>query len=74
MIKEESSWLAKNKTHALHARVMFDHAWAQSMSGQSANVLAAFQAVIDVHPKTQQAHLASMWMADDASSASIGRR
>ena len=59
-------WLAKNKTHALHARVMFDHAWAQSMSGQSINVLAAFQAVVKMHPKTEQAHLANMWLGDDA--------
>ena len=59
-------WLAKNKTHPLHARVMFDHAWAQSMSGQSTNVLAAFQAVVKMHPKTEQAHLANMWLGDDA--------
>jgi len=59
-------WLAKNKTHPLHSRVMFDHAWAQSMSGQSTNVLAAFQAVVRMHPKTEQAHLANMWLGDDA--------
>ncbi len=59
-------WLAKHKTHPLHARVMFDHAWAQSMSGQSTNVVAAFEAVIQSHPKTKQAHLANMWLADDA--------
>ncbi|HIG81460.1 MAG TPA: tetratricopeptide repeat protein [Verrucomicrobiales bacterium] len=62
-------WLAKNKTHSLHARVMLDHAWAQSMQsmgGQSTNVVSAFLAVIKTHPKTEQAHLANMWLADDA--------
>ena len=59
-------WLAKHGAHPLHARVMFDHAWAQSMSGQSTNVVAAFEAVIKSHPKTEQAHLANMWLADDA--------
>ena len=59
-------WLAKNNAHPLHAQIMFDHAWVQSMSGQSTNVLAAFQAVINTYPNTEQAHLANMWMADDA--------
>ena len=45
---------------------MLDHAWAQSMDGQSTNVVAAFRAVIKGHPKTEQAHLANMWLADDA--------
>ena len=58
-------WLKKNKTHPLHARVMLDHAWAQSMDGQSTNVVAAFRAVIKGHPKTEHAYLANMWLADD---------
>ena len=61
-------WLDENKTHPLHARVMLDHAWAQSMQsmgGQSTHVVAAFRAVIKGHPKTEQAHLANMWLADD---------
>jgi hypothetical protein len=48
---------------------MLDHAWAQSMQsmgGQSTNVVSAFLAVIKTHPKTEQAHLANMWLADDA--------
>ncbi len=59
-------WLENNKTHPLRARVMFDHAWAQSMGGQSTNVVAAFRSVIVAYPKTEQAHMANMWLADDA--------
>ena len=59
-------WLKKNKTHPLRARVLLDHAWAQSMGGQSTNELAAFELVVKLHPETEQAYLAKMWLADNA--------